>query len=85
MQAKQRKALDSLLNQQELAESLGVTVQSIIMWEREGMIPAYRRGYFVLYDRDHVEDWLFRKRRKKQTVPNRWKRNRNSPSSEGTR
>lgn len=47
-----------MLNSPELAEMLGVHVQTIYNWAREGM-PRLKMGYnSVRYDLDEVMKWL---------------------------
>lgn len=62
-----------LLRQQELAEALGTTAQTIVAWEKEGLRPEYRRGTFVLYDPVKVKRWLFLERQSRRTMPNKWR------------
>ena len=66
---------NQLMRQQELAEYLGTTVQSIVAWGKEGLEPYYRNGTFVLYDPRKVERWLYKERKDKQTQPKRWAKN----------
>lgn len=47
-----------LIDTRELAETLGVHVQTIYNWAKEGM-PRYKMGYnLVRYDLEEVLEWI---------------------------
>lgn len=46
-----------LMNQTQVASYLGVSVQTIINWEKKGM-PVIRHDGIVRYDRDDIDEWM---------------------------
>jgi len=57
-------AMNKLPNQEQFAQIMGVTVVTLIKWEKEGMPVAFRRGRFVLYDKALTDRWLKYERRR---------------------
>lgn len=50
---------DDFLRATELAEKIGVTPNTLLLWRRKGIGPKYSRvGGRILYRRAAVEDWL---------------------------
>ena len=74
---------NNLLRQQELADALGTTAQTIVAWEKEGLPPFYRKGTFVLYDIKRVERWLYKDRSLRRTDPGRWRKNTKNANAGG--
>ena len=68
--------MDKLMTQVELAEELGVTPQTIVAWQNEGLKPDFRRGKFILYEPKKVRRWLYAER-ERPTNEKMWKKNPN--------
>lgn len=47
-----------LLSVREVAEMVGVTVQTVYMWVQCGDLPSMRAGKLIRIDRDELDAWL---------------------------
>lgn len=55
-----REDMEKLLSVEEVADYLGVPVNTLYQWRHKGTGPiAYRVGRFLRYDPAQVRDWLF--------------------------
>lgn len=55
-----RDDMEKLLSVEEVADYLGVPVNTLYQWRHKGTGPvAFRVGRFLRYDPAQVRDWLF--------------------------
>ena len=63
LQAAPEPAPDRLLNQDELAELLGLTKRWVQIHTQNGDLPHFRLGRYPRYRLDRVQEWLAKQER----------------------
>jgi excisionase family DNA binding protein len=49
---------DRLLTAREVAERLSLTTETVLVWVRQGALPAFRLGRAIRFREGDLDDWL---------------------------